>query len=79
MNLTQAGWVLRTADLQTNYSAEDIAFGEGLFVVVGDISGANDFIQTSPDGINWTNRTAPMAGGIILQITIPPELPVLVA
>jgi len=68
MFLTSAGWVYQGQPMGIDYSANDIAYGEGLFVVVGDVGGANDFIETSADGISWTNRTAPMAGGFIQSV-----------
>ena len=45
-----------------NYVSADIAYGDGVFVVVGNASNTGDWplVQTSPDGITWTDRSSPM-------------------
>lgn len=50
-------WVSRT--LPTTQRWYSVAFGAGVFVVVGANSGSTGgtVSATSPDGINWTNRT----------------------
>jgi hypothetical protein len=57
-------WVTSTPG--TNYSLEDIAWGNGVWVAVGlgnypDSDGGGNFvvILTSPDLITWTQQTAP--------------------
>jgi len=47
---------LWTPRFSPNVRYRGIAFGNGLFVAVGD----NGLIITSPDGINWTQRTSPL-------------------
>jgi hypothetical protein len=38
----------------------DITFGAGLFVAVGDADGVDAYIVTSPDGLTWTERANPV-------------------
>lgn len=41
------------------YPGSSVAYGAGLFV--STFGGGNAFVQTSPDGINWTPRAIPSA------------------
>lgn len=51
---TATSWNLITASGLSVKQLNNIAFGAGLFVVVGN----EGVIQTSADGINWTNRVS---------------------
>lgn len=42
----------------TSYNSRFIAYGDGKFVVVPSIGGAST-VDTSPDGVTWTQRTLP--------------------
>lgn len=52
-------WTWRDVDTATTNAVvlKSIAFGAGLFVVVGN----SGFISTSPDGVTWTTRTSASA------------------
>lgn len=58
-NSTGSSWTLRTA---FDGDWESIAYGNGIFVVVGGIVDGDDGnrIMTSEDGITWTLRTPPL-------------------
>jgi hypothetical protein len=45
-------WTRRTSG--TNSELRGVAYGDGLFVAVGDGT-----ILTSPDGVSWTRQTPP--------------------
>jgi hypothetical protein len=55
-------WTNRTAPL---YFYNSIAYGNGLFIIGGDISGLTNDIATSTDGITWTASTTPFPFGSI--------------
>lgn len=56
-------WTWRDVDTVSGnaIALTSIAYGAGLFVVVGYTTSATSFIATSPDGVTWTPRT-PAAG-----------------
>jgi hypothetical protein len=43
----------------TNFNVAGLAYGAGLFVMVGNDGGGTALIKTSTDGITWTDRTVP--------------------
>lgn len=53
-------WTSRTSAVNSNWA--DVMFAEGLYVAVA-VGGGGDRVQTSPDGITWTGRTAAEANG----------------
>lgn len=58
LSIAQPGitWISRTTPVDNNWFA--VTYGNGLFVAVSGTGGTNR-VMTSPDGINWTNRTSP--------------------
>lgn len=54
------GFQLHAADSAWN----SVTYGEGLFVAVA--TGGGSRVMTSPDGINWTARSAAAANGWLL-------------
>ena len=59
-------WTWRDVDTDTGtaQTLNSIAYGAGLFVVVGD----SGFIATSPDAITWTTRTSAHGSNPIKQV-----------
>ena len=45
-----------------NYVPSDIAYGDGVFVAVGESDGPHPVVQTSSDGLSWTDQPSPMDG-----------------
>lgn len=50
--MTSPDGVTWTGRIASSYTPNKIAYGNGLFVVVG-----SNAVMTSPDGVTWTNRT----------------------
>ena len=46
-------WTIRNCPINTWMS---VAYGNGLWVAVGDDIGGNNNLMTSPDGFTWTSR-----------------------
>lgn len=57
-NLAGIDWNLQQHQFVSGYTWQDVVYGNNLFVAVGT-SGTSSTIITSPDGTNWTFRTAP--------------------
>jgi len=66
MSSTDSGatFTVRTSQFSTSY-INDIAFGNGIFVAVGDAGK----ISSSTDGITWTARTANVSTNAIYAVT----------
>ncbi len=52
-------WTSRTSAADNTWNS--VTYANDLFVAVGDQSTGTSNVMTSPDGINWTNRTSPIS------------------
>ena len=60
-------WPTSELNLTGEISLNDMAFGNGLYVIVGGIAPVTtgtSLILTSPDGVNWTRRTTSNTAGL---------------
>lgn len=58
-------WPANSAGLNNVAGAfNDIAYGNNLYVIVGDVMGSTSAIITSPDGVTWTRRTTTHNSGL---------------
>jgi hypothetical protein len=51
-------WTARTTGLTPGFALRGLAYGEGLYIAVGDNASGTHYIITSPDGVTWTTRTS---------------------
>jgi hypothetical protein len=58
-------WTARTSTVATSAGWSNVAYGNGVFVMIGNSTGATGVIQTSLDGITWTARTSNVIPGSV--------------